>query len=404
VIAVVKKKRGKKFWAVVGILILVPVIGIILNQTAKQRIAEIPLVETSVIERGTLSSNIYTSGTIRAKNSTSVLAEISGRISEVNFKDGDVISEGDVVASLETDEIYYAVKEAELNLDLTKRRENTELASVERAYEEAEESFERNSVLYSEGAVSKSQYEESRRLFLDLKDEVEKIEEVSSKQIELETLRLEKLRADLEKTKIISPSEGTLTNMQIEAGGFVTLNQPLFTIQDFDELEVLTQISEYDISGLKTGQKVMVRGQGREEAFDGMVVSIAPDAKVVNNGQGSETVVEVVVEITEKTDVFKPNFSAELQILTGSLDDVLLVPYEAVYTKKGGEKVVYMISDENSLIEMPIRPGMEGDLLMELIPLDGSDPENEKFVLNPTENLNDGMAVRIKEIEEEEKQ
>ena len=399
-----KKKRGKKFWAVVGILILIPFIGFILSQSAKQRVAGIPLVETSVIERGTLSSNIYTSGTIRAKNSISVLSDISGRISEVNFKDGDILSEGDVVASLETDELYYAVKEAELNLDLTKRRESAELASAKRAYEEAEESFERNSVLYSEGAVSKSQYDESRRLFLDLRDEVEKVEEVSGKQIELETLRLEKLRADLEKSKIISPAGGTITNMQMEAGGFVTLNQPLFTIQDFDELEVLTQISEYDISSLKTGQKVLVRSQGREEAFDGRVASIAPDAKVVSNGQGSETVVEVVVEIIEPTDAFKPNFSAELQILTGSLDDVLLVPYEAVYTKKGGEKVVFMISDESTIIEMPIKPGLEGDLLMELIPLDGSDPEDGKVVLNPTENLKNGMLVRAKETEEEEKQ
>ena len=63
-----------------------------------------------------------------------------------------------------------------------------------------------------------------------------------------------------------------------------------------------------------------------------------------------------------------------------------------------------MISDESTVSEMPIKPGLEGDLLMELIPLDGSDPEDVKVVLNPTEKLKNGMVVRVKETEEEEKQ
>jgi HlyD family secretion protein len=395
-----KKKRGKKFWGIVGILILIPIIVLALGQSARQRAMEMPLVEISVIEKGSLTSNIYTSGVVRTKNSSTVLADVSGRISAVNFEDGDILSHGDTVASFDTDELYYAVKEAELNLDLIKNREFSELASAKRAYEEAKDSFERNALLYEEGAVSKSEYETSERLFLDLRDNYEKIGTVSAKQIELEELRLNKLRADLEKTEIVAIASGTLTNLQIEAGGFVVLNQPLFTIQDFDELEVLTQISEYDVLRLEIGQKVFVRGQGSEEVFDGRVERIAPDAMVSSSGQGSETVVEVVVEITEKTEVFKPNFSAELQILTGSIDDVMLIPYEAVYIKKGGEKVVYLLSDDNVLEEVPIKAGMEGDLLMELIPLDGSKIENKRAVLNPTENLKDGMKVRTEDSQE----
>ena len=237
---------------------------------------------------------------------------------------------------------------------------------------------------------------------MELRDEYEKIGMVSAKQIELEELRLNKLRGNLEKTEIVSPAIGTLTNLQIEVGGFVALNQPLFTVQDFDELEVLTQISEYDISRLEIGQNVFVRGQGSEEAFSGRVDRIAPDAMVSSTGQGSETVVEVLVEITENTENFKPNFSAELQILTGSLDNVLLIPYEAVYIKKGGEKVVYLLSEENEIEEVAIKSGMEGDLLMEIIPLEEAEVENKRVVLNPTENLKVGMKVRIKDMEEEQ--
>ncbi len=397
-----KKKRGKKFWAIVGILVLLPLIVLAMQKIAEQRSMDMPLVEISLIEKGSLSSNIYTSGIVRAKNTSTVLADVSGRIAAVNFEEGDVLSKGDVVASLSADELNYAVKEAELNLDLIKNRESSELASAARAYEEAKDSFDRNAILYDEGAVSKFEYETSEKLFLELRDEYEKIGMVSAKQIELEELRLNKLRDNLEKTEIVSPAIGTLTNLQIEVGGFVALNQPLFTVQDFDELEVLTQISEYDISRLEIGQNVFVRGQGSEEAFSGRVDRIAPDAMVSSTGQGSETVVEVLVEITENTENFKPNFSAELQILTGSLDNVLLIPYEAVYIKKGGEKVVYLLSEENEIEEVAIKSGMEGDLLMEIIPLEEAEVENKRVVLNPTENLKVGMKVRIKDMEEEQ--
>ena len=397
-----KKKRGKKFWAIVGILVLLPLIVLAMQKIAEQRSMDMPLVEISLIEKGSLSSNIYTSGIVRAKNTSTVLADVSGRIAAVNFEEGDVLSKGDVVASLSADELNYAVKEAELNLDLIKNRESSELASAARAYEEAKDSFDRNAILYDEGAVSKFEYETSEKLFLELRDEYEKIGMVSAKQIELEELRLNKLRGNLEKTEIVSPAIGTLTNLQIEVGGFVALNQPLFTVQDFDELEVLTQISEYDISRLEIGQNVFVRGQGSEEAFSGRVDRIAPDAMVSSTGQGSETVVEVLVEITENTENFKPNFSAELQILTGSLDNVLLIPYEAVYIKKGGEKVVYLLSEENEIEEVAIKSGMEGDLLMEIIPLEEAEVENKRVVLNPTENLKVGMKVRIKDMEEEQ--
>ena len=397
-----KKKRGKKLWAIVGILVLLPLIVLAMQKIAEQRSMDMPLVEISLIEKGSLSSNIYTSGIVRAKNTSTVLADVSGRIAAVNFEEGDVLSKGDVVASLSADELNYAVKEAELNLDLIKNRESSELASAARAYEEAKDSFDRNAILYDEGAVSKFEYETSEKLFLELRDEYEKIGMVSAKQIELEELRLNKLRGNLEKTEIVSPAIGTLTNLQIEVGGFVALNQPLFTVQDFDELEVLTQISEYDISRLEIGQNVFVRGQGSEEAFSGRVDRIAPDAMVSSTGQGSETVVEVLVEITENTENFKPNFSAELQILTGSLDNVLLIPYEAVYIKKGGEKVVYLLSEENEIEEVAIKSGMEGDLLMEIIPLEEAEVENKRVVLNPTENLKVGMKVRIKDMEEEQ--
>lgn len=387
------KKRSKKFWAIVGILVMIPLIGLVLSQMARQKALAVPLVETAVIQRGSLSSNIYVAGIVKAKDYKEGTANMSGRVASVHFEEGDRVEAGDIVVSLDTREISYGVMEAELDLDLIRRRTSSDLSAATRAFEEAREDFENKALLFEQGAVSRAEYETSERRFLDLQDEVAEIEEVSGKEMELEALRLEKLRMDFENSDIRAPISGTLTNLQVKEDGFVSLNQTLFVIQDLDRLEVLTEISEYDISRVKIGQEVRVKGQGAEE-YAGRVSRIAPDALVVNSGQGSETVVEVVVELQEETAAFKPNFSAELKILTGSRDGVLLVPYEAVYMKKGGEKVVFLLGEKNTLKEIPIKTGMEGDLLTELIPIEESELEGRKAVLNPTENLTEGMAVR----------
>ena len=389
------KKRSRKFWAFAGILILIPVIAFSMNRVVRQREAAKPLVEVTVVERGDLSANVYTSGTVRSKDRKTVLAEASGRVSAIHYEEGDRVLAGDVVVSLDTRELSYEAMEAEINLDLIKKRRTSELGAARRAYEEARQTYEDNRLLYGEGAVSRTEYETSRRRFEDLAQEVDTLETVMEKEIALEAIRLEKLRRDLEKSDIAAPMDGTLTEVAVGADGLVALNQPVFTVEDLKALEVVSRISEYDIGRLEAGQAVLISGQGSDRTHEGRVSRIAPDALVVNNGQGTETVVEVLVEILGEARGFKPNFSAELQILTGTREGVLRIPYEAVYVKKNGEKVVFLVGADEVLQEMPIRTGMEGDLYMEMEPLDGGDPEGMEAVLNPTENLSEGMTVRV---------
>lgn len=389
------KKRSRKFWAFAGILILIPVIALSMNRVVRQREAAKPLVAVAVVERGDLSANVYTSGTVRSKDRKTVLAEASGRVSAIYYEEGDRVLAGDVVVSLDTRELSYEAMEAEINLDLIRKCRTSELGAARRAYEEARQVYEDNRLLYGEGAVSRTEYEAAKRRYEDLAQEVDTLETVMEKEIALEAIRLEKLRRDLEKSDIAAPMDGTLTEVAVGADGLVALNQPVFTVEDLKALEVVSRISEYDIGRLEVGQEVLVTGQGSDIRHEGKVSRIAPDALVVNNGQGTETVVEVLVEIMGEARGFKPNFSAELQILTGTREGVLRIPYEAVYVKKNGEKVVFLVGEDEVLQEMPVRTGMEGDLYMEMEPLDGADPEGMEAVLNPTENLSEGMTVRV---------
>ena len=86
----------------------------------------------------------------------------------------------------------------------------------------------------------------------------------------------------------------------------------------------------------------------------------------------------------------KPGLSAKLDILTDSKKNVLVLPYEAIFTKKNGKKVIFTVQD-SIVKEHRIQAGIESDLNVEII--SANLKENDRVIINPTENLKDGDHV-----------
>lgn len=181
--------------------------------------------------------------------------------------------------------------------------------------------------------------------------------------------------------------------MNARAGIPATAAAPLFIIEDTDSLEIEVGIGEYDISEIQLGQKVKVTGEAfKGKEIDGTVSFIAPSATIVPTGTGKETQVTVKIDIPNADNYLKPGFTANVAINTAHKKEALVLPYETVYEKKDGTKVVFKVED-NKLKEVPISIGIQGDLKQEVI---SSDIKlGDKIVTNPTEKLHDGLEVSI---------
>jgi membrane fusion protein, macrolide-specific efflux system len=142
-------------------------------------------------------------------------------------------------------------------------------------------------------------------------------------------------------TPVIAPIDGEVIVRKIEPGQTVGADTPIVVLSD--RLIVQANVDETDIGKVEEGQTAEVKLDAYPDVkAAGKVDHVSYESRVVNN----VTIYEVDIACDKVPDVFRSGMSAEVKILSGSKDDILLVPDEAI-THEKGTSFVY-ISDGKS--------------------------------------------------------
>ena len=127
--------------------------------------------------------------------------------------------------------------------------------------------------------------------------------------------------------QLLSPIDGVVLEAKAQAGTASTANAVLFTIGDTSRYIAKVTVGEEDIARIQEGDAALVEGKGFEgRIYDGVVQSIAPVAQRQNGG----AVVEVEILLLQPDEGIKSGFSAQVTILTGQAQELMMLPYEAV--------------------------------------------------------------------------
>lgn len=420
------KNKKKIIWIVlISILGLAIITAGILKALNKEKSASTYVTVVEVEKENDFDSTLITEGVLKSKEQRNVVSSLPYMIQEVLFNEGDKVAEGDILLKLDVKDLEYKIKTAEMTLDVERERlKNMErqlnessntlelekgLENAKLAYENAKTKFESSKTLYDAGAISKAMldadeanmitannnYELAQKRMEDAenKEDLKSNIDIQRKNVEIQEIALKSQKESLEDSIIKSPINGTIVVSNARIGIPATTAAPLFVIEDTDNLEIEVRISEYDISEIETGQKVKVTGEAfKENEIDGSVSFIAPSASVISTGTGKETQVTVRIDISNSDNYLKPGFTANVAINTAFKKEAMVIPYETVYEKKDGTKVVFKVED-NKLKEVPIKVGIQGDLKQEVISSEIN--FGDKIVVNPSENLHDGLEVSI---------
>lgn len=204
-----------------------------------------------------------------------------------------------------------------------------------------------------------------------------------------------------------SASSGSLSSL---LGGSASLpattGEPVVVIYDNTRPKAFFQANRYDTSRLSPGMPVFYNQDGRtwngEVTFKGSFAS-----NVDLDGSGSSGLLggmsssvsgltaEPMVDI--EMSMIGPDltsltlgFNIEAEIETASATDVLLVPAEAM-KKELGEYFVFVLLPDGHLQKRVIEPGIQSALHAEVL---SGLSAGERVVLNPTNDLTDGLTVR----------
>ena len=353
-----RKKR-----IIAGAAIAVVLVGVVVGSVVRDRKSKVP-VQTQKAERRDLVSKVSASGEVKPKRFVNISANVSGRIVLLLVKEGETVRRGQVLAKIDSARIEAGTRQSEAGLEAAR----AELDRAGADLEAARLAYERTRAMHDQRLVSDSAFDQA-----DAELKVRKaMVEAQRRRILQQAAAVASDRDDLEKTTVVSPMDGVITNLQKEEGEVVIGAQSfsptvIMTVADLSVMEVEVMVDETDIRNVTLGQPADVRVDALEGVkITGTVTEIGSSAIPRGLGQGAPPSsaastgnqakdFKVTVTLVSPPSTLRPGLNATADITTAEKKSVLAVPIQAV--------VVREVSREGSVIDPAGLQAAEGEPL-----------------------------------------
>lgn len=136
-----------------------------------------------------------------------------------------------------------------------------------------------------------------------------------------------------------------------------TTVKPILTVADYSVIGVLVSLGEDDINKIKTGKEVLIDVDPIDnKTFKGVVIR----ADEIGRDDAGVMKYDVFIEIKDADPKLKAGMTADAEIITNKLSNVLSVPNTAVKPYEGG-KAVQVVNNQNELEFVPVEIGIRGE-------------------------------------------
>ena len=176
--------------------------------------------------------------------------------------------------------------------------------------------------------------------------------------------------------------DGTITACSITAGGQTTALENGITLENMDTRVVTISLGEYDVKKVKVGMQATVKTA--YGTYSGEVATIAPTATGGNESSIMDSVgsmagisglssltaqgagVECTILVAEPDEDIIIGFNADVEIVTGTYNDVPCVPIESIILEKEGTYVYLYDENEETVTKTAITTGATSDTSYEI--------------------------------------
>jgi len=369
-----------------------PILGFCLGLTGCARApsegstaAPIPVTVSYPVARDVTDYADFTAR-IAAVDSVEVRAHVWGYLDKVNFKEGALVKKGEVLFELDP-RPYEAV------LNQAKAKVAQDEAQLK--YDEAE--YQRNLRLADKRAVSQSELDKSAAARgVDIANVAADKAVVVSRQL------------DLEYTKVTAPVSGRVSRYVVTVGNLIRSGDQnggtlLTTIVSVDPMYAYFDVDEH--TALRVRQLVR-EGKSDSPRDGGYLVSLGLANEEGHPHQGTIDFVDNQVNpkigtirlrgvFPNKEQVLLPGLFGRVRSPIGRPHKALLVSERAIDTDQG-QKIVYVVDGDDTVVSRPVRLGAVHDGLREIT--DGVKP-GERVIVKGLQQVRPGITVEPKLVE-----
>ena len=323
-------------------------------------------VLTAKIARQDLTTVVSGTGQIKPKTYMNVGATSFGRITHFYVKEGDLVKQGQTVATIENVQQEANVNGQEAAISAAKTdiasyiaAEKTAQANVEHAKADLEQKqldWNRAQALYKDGILAKQDFDAKKAAYdLDMASLAQAVAGVNQAKANTDSARghmqtqVANLRVNqdlLDKTIAAAPFDGIVTNMPVREGETVvtgiqgTEGATLMTLADMSVITAEIKVDETDIVNVQIGQSADVTVDAMpSKVFKGHVTLVGDQALLRSTGQATSTSTsgteeakdfKVVITLDTPSSDLRPGLSTTAKITTAHKTNVLSLPIQAL--------------------------------------------------------------------------
>src|SRR5881296_1667404 len=361
--------------------------------------------------RRDLVAAVTASGKIQPKKKVDISADITGRITRIAVREGDLVTKGQFL--LQIDPTIYQANLQQAEATYASSQAAAVQAKANR--DQAQRALGRTKELRTQNPnlISQEQLEQAQTAF----DIAEANLTAAQHQVDQARAAVQSTRDNLRKTTLVAPMSGRVTRLPVEEGEVAvpgTFSKDvglLLTVSDLSVIQVKVNVDETDVVRLHLGDSVEVTIDAfPDTTFTGRVTKVSNSAilTAAASTPGTNTqAVDYQVEITltnPPADV-RPDLSATARIVTDTRKQVLSIPIIALTVRENK-----VISTENRPVDTsafarkkreaegvfvvangvaafrPVKVGIAGDEYFEVA--DGL-KEGETIVAGPYQSIRD---------------
>jgi len=331
------------------------------------------------------------SGYVVAQRKAAVSSKATGRLAQLYVEEGRVVQKGDIIATLENEDLRAILDEARAALSVA----NANLKNAEAELYDAEQQYNRQKALKQTGAISDQAFDAAEARY----KKAVALDRSARFAVERANATIKVAEVNLEYSYIRAPFDGVILTKYADEGEVVApfgsatnAKAAVVTMADMTSLFAEVDVSESNLEKVKAGGAAEIRLDAfPTERFPGSVHTIVPTA------DRSKATVLTKVKFDELDKRVLPEMSAKVAFLARPLgadehQPFLGVPASAIRNRSNGKGVFLIKGGEAKLV--PVTIGRHWNDTTEI--LSGLN-EGDLIVLDPGDKLADGSRVKIKE-------
>lgn len=295
------------------------VAGLFMLASVSAKAAE-PLA-TATVQYREVAQTYSAEGVVEATRQSTVSAQISGRVKEINFDIGDRVKKGQVILRIDESEAAQGVAGS-----------RARLLQAQAALQNAKVNYERSQQLLAQKFISQSALDKAESEYRMAQAQAA-ASEAGAKQSELTQAY----------TSIISPYQGVVSARMVELGEMVTVGKPLMTGFDPSQLRVIVNVPQYKVAGIGSRPATTIEVPSLSRWLKAAAVVVQPTADVRTHST------QVKISLREDETGLYPGMFVRAHFEIGKVKK-LLIPSSAVVRR--GEVVAVYVVDEKSAINL----------------------------------------------------